>query len=144
MTEAQEVLKHWREAFNAHDEAGLRSVYGKDVVLEAPGDVRLEGREPTVDYAMTWLHAFPDAVLRIEDEIASDGWVVQRFVFDETHEDVLDGPIGVIPPTRRHVEGRGVQISRVEKGRIAEDHLYFDQMQVLTQLGIAAQETASA
>jgi steroid delta-isomerase-like uncharacterized protein len=143
MTEAQQVLKHWREAFNAHDEAGLRSVYREDVVLEAPGDIRLEGRDPTVDYAMNWLHAFPDAVIQVEDEIASDGWVVQRFVFEGTHDDVLTAPIGEIPPTRRHLTGRGVQISRVEQGRIAEDHLYFDQMQVLTQLGLTPEAAIS-
>jgi steroid delta-isomerase-like uncharacterized protein len=139
MTKAQQVVGKWREAFNAHDETALRSLYGEDVVLEAPGEVRVEGRDATVDYAMNWLRAFPDAVIHVEDEIASDGWVVQRFVFEGTHADVLAGPTGEIPPTQKHLIGRGVQISRVEEGRIAEDHLYFDQMQVLTQLGLTAQ-----
>jgi steroid delta-isomerase-like uncharacterized protein len=143
MSDAQHVLERWRAAFNAHDEDGLRSLYDDDVVLEAPGDVRVEGRDPAIDYAMNWLDAFPDAVFHVEDEIATDGWVVQRFTFEGTHLGTLLGSIGEIPPTRRRLRGRGVQISRVAEGHIAEDHLYFDQMQLFSQLGLVAQHADS-
>jgi hypothetical protein len=34
------------------------------------------------------------------------------------------------------LRGRGVQILRVEGGTVADTRLYFDQVQVLTQLGL--------
>ncbi|HKI92984.1 MAG TPA: ester cyclase [Gaiellaceae bacterium] len=136
MTRSQDVVDRWLEAFNAHDEGGMRSVYADDVIFEAPGEIRLEGTDATVEYALGWLRAFPDAEMRIESQLEADGWIVQRFVFEGTHEDTLAAPTGDIPATNRHMAGRGAQIIRVEDGKVAEDYLYFDQVQVLTQLGL--------
>ena len=136
MTRSQDVVDRWLEAFNTHDEAGMRSVYADDVIFEAPGEIRLEGTDATVEYALGWLRAFPDAEMRIESQIEADGWIVQRFVFEGTHEDTLAAPTGDIPATHRHMAGRGAQIIRVEDGKVVEDHLYFDQVQMLTQLGL--------
>jgi steroid delta-isomerase-like uncharacterized protein len=142
MTRAREVAHRWLEAFNAHDPDELLAISTDEAVLEAPGEIRLEGRDAVVGYALSWLEAFPDAEIAVDQEIALDGWVVQRFAFEGTHADTLTGPMGDIPPTNRHLTGRGAQLMRVEGDRIAETHLYFDQFQVLTQLGLVA-ETAS-
>jgi steroid delta-isomerase-like uncharacterized protein len=136
VTGPQQIMGRWLEAFNAHDEEGIRSTYAEDVLFEAPGDVRLEGADAIVEYAMTWLRAFPDARMRIETEVADGEWVVQRFLFEGTHEDVLAAPTGQIPATGRRLAGRGVEVARVQGGEITEDYLYFDQVQVLTQLGL--------
>jgi len=133
---AKQVIGAWSEAFNAHDEERMRALCAEDMILEAPGDVRVEGRDAAVGYAMSWLRAFPDAQLRIEDEFTDGAWAVQRFVFEGTHEDTLAGPAGEIPATHRRLSGRTVEIVRVEDGKIAESHLYFDQMQILMQLGL--------
>jgi steroid delta-isomerase-like uncharacterized protein len=139
MAKAQEVANRWVEAFNAHDADGLRFVSTDDAVLEAPGDIRLEGRDAVVDYALNWLDAFPDGEMAIDHVIAADGWIVQQFAFEGTQSDTLAGPMGDIPPTNRHLVGRGAQFMRIEGDRIAETHLYFDQLQVLTQLGRVAE-----
>jgi steroid delta-isomerase-like uncharacterized protein len=136
VTGPQQIMGRWLAAFNAHDEEGIRSTYAEDALFEAPGDVRLEGADAIVEYAMTWLRAFPDARMRIETEVADGEWVVQRFLFEGTHEDVLAAPTGRIPATGRHLVGRGVEVTRVQGGEITEDYLYFDQVQVLTQLGL--------
>jgi steroid delta-isomerase-like uncharacterized protein len=136
VTAPQEIVGRWREAFNAHDEAGIRSAYADDVIFEAPGDIRMVGAGPTVEYAMNWLRAFPDATMQVETEVVDREWVVQRFLFEGTHENALEGPTGDIPATGRRLVGRGVQVTRVEDGQIAEDYLYFDQVQVLMQLGL--------
>jgi steroid delta-isomerase-like uncharacterized protein len=135
VTRPQQIAERWLEAFNAHDEEALRAPYADDAILEAPGDVRLEGADATVEYAMTWLRAFPDARIKIETGIAQGEWVVQRFLFEGTHEGVLPGPMGDIGPTGRQLVGRGVQVIRIQGGEITENYLYFDQVQVLTQLG---------
>jgi len=139
VTKEQEVARRWNEAFNAHDEDGIRALYDDHALLEAPGDVRLEGADAIVEYAMSWLRAFPDAKMRIETEIANDQWVVQRFEFKGTHGDTLVGPTGEISATNRRITGRGVEIIRVEGGKITEDYLYFDQVDVLTQLGLMSE-----
>ena len=136
MADAREVAASGLEAFNAHDENRLRSVYAHHVIFEAPGDIRLEGADATVEHAMAWLRAFPDARLTLWNEVAEGDWVAQRFLFEGTHEETLVGPTGEIPATNRQVRVRGVEFVRVEKGQIVEEYLCFDQAEVLTQLGL--------
>jgi steroid delta-isomerase-like uncharacterized protein len=136
MASAQEVAAKFVEAFNAHDEARLRELNSENAVFEAPGDVRVEGREAATQYAMAWLNAFPDARLNVHNELVSGDWVVQEFTFEGTHEGTLSSPAGEIPATGKRLNGRGVQLVRIEGDAAAETKLYFDQVQVMTQLGL--------
>jgi steroid delta-isomerase-like uncharacterized protein len=136
VADSRQISALWLQALNAHDADRLRSLYADDAVFEAPGDVRLEGPDAIVEYAMGWLHAFPDAQFRIETEVVDGEWIAQRFTFEGTHEDTLPGPLGDIPPTHRRLVGRGSEIVRIDDGKLVEDYLYFDQMQVLTELGL--------
>ena len=136
MADAREVGAAFVAAFNAHDEEKLRGLNAENAVLEAPGDVRVEGKEPTTQYAMAWLRAFPDATITVSNELASGDWVAQEFTFEGTHEDTLSSPGGEIPATHRHLKGRGVQVFRIEGDTVADTRLYFDQVQIMTQLGL--------
>jgi steroid delta-isomerase-like uncharacterized protein len=107
-----------------------------DVVFEAPGDVKLVGPDATTEYAMAWLRPFPDARITVHNSFVADDWSVQEFTFEGTHDETLVGPAGEIPATHRRLSGRGVQIIRAQDGKIADVRLYFDQVQVLTQLGV--------
>jgi steroid delta-isomerase-like uncharacterized protein len=136
MARPQEIVERWLAAFNAHDEEGLRRWYSDDATFEAPGDVRLQGADATADYAMAWLRAFPDAEMQIETRVAEGEWVAERFLFEGTHDGVLASAAGDLPPTGRRLVGRGAQVTRVEGDEITEGYLYFDQMEVLAQLGL--------
>jgi steroid delta-isomerase-like uncharacterized protein len=136
MAKARQVVAASLEAFNAHDEERIRSLYADNVVFEAPGEIRRKGVDAAVEYAMGWLRAFPDAQIEVITEVANGDWVAHRFVFEGTHEETLVGPEGEIPATHRRLTVHGVEFARVEDGQIAEDYLCFDQAQVLTQLGL--------
>jgi len=133
MADARQVGQRFIEAFNAHDEQRIRELNGDNAVFEAPGDVKVEGRDAATEYAMAWLRAFPDARITVHNELADGDWVVQEFTFTGTHDGTLDSPAGEIPATRN---GRGVQIFRVQGNTVADTRLYFDQVQVMTQLGL--------
>ena len=52
---------------------------------------------------------------------------------------IIIGPppaLGNIPPTNRTVTARGAQLQRIENGAIAEEHVHFDQLGILMQLGL--------
>jgi len=136
MADTKQVLDEAVAAFNAHDEPRFRAVYADNAVFEAPGDVRLEDGDSVAGYAMAWLNAFPDAQLKIHKEIIAGEWGVHQFTFEGTHEDTLSGPTGDIPATHKRLIGRGVEVLRVVDGKVTEDYLYFDQVQVMTQLGL--------
>ena len=143
MATAQEVGQQFVDAFNAHDEAKIRELNAENAVVEAPGDVRVEGRDAATEYAMTWLRAFPDSRITVKNEFVAGEWVTQEFAFEGTHENTLPSPAGDIPATHKRLNGRGVQIFRIEGDNVVDTRLYFDQIQVLTQLGLM-QEPATA
>ena len=136
MGDAQRVGAQFVSAFNAHDEEAMRRLNADNATFEAPGDVRLTGRDAATEYAMSWLRAFPDATLSVHNEFAAGDWVAQEFTFEGTHDETLSTPAGEIPATHRRLSGRGVQIFRVAGGELVDIRLYFDQVQVLTQLGL--------
>jgi predicted ester cyclase len=140
MGDARRVAEAFVDAFNAHDESRIRELMAGDVGFEAPGDVRLQGPE----YAMAWLRAFPDARLTVHNTVAACDWEVAEFSFEGTHEDTLVGAAGEIPATHRRLVGRGTQITRAAGGALADIRLYFDQVQVLTQLGLMPEPAATA
>jgi predicted ester cyclase len=136
MADTREIASQFVDAFNAHDEERIRALNAENGVIEAPGDVRLEGRDAVTAYAMAWLNAFSDSRIVVHSDIAEGDWIAQRFTFEGTHDGVLASPVGEIPPTQRRLAGRGVQVLRIEGDAVVETQLYFDQVQVMTQLGL--------
>jgi hypothetical protein len=53
-----------------------------------------------------------------------------------THTAPLDSPTGPISPTYKKVVSYGVQLLRIDGGKIAETRIYFDQLDQLSQLGL--------
>jgi predicted ester cyclase len=143
VADPRQVGTKFVDAFNAHDEDRIRELNAENVVFEAPGDVHVEGRDAATDYAMAWLRAFTDARLTVNHELADGTWVVQEFAFEGTHDGTLSSPAGDIPPTNRRLNGRGVQIFKVDGDVVTDTRLYFDQVQVLTQLGLMPEPAAA-
>jgi predicted ester cyclase len=135
-TDLKILAARFNQAFNAHDEKSLGSVIASNATFTAPGDVRLEGKEALLAYTYGWLKAFPDAKINVTHEIVSGPWVVQEFIFEGTHTAPLTGPMGTIQATNRKVSGRSVSISRYENELQVEARLYFDMVQLLSQLGV--------
>jgi steroid delta-isomerase-like uncharacterized protein len=143
MADPREVGAKFVEAFNAHDEDRIRELNGENVVFDAPGDVHIEGRDAATEYALSWVRAFPDARLTVKNELVTGDWVAQEFTFEGTHEGTLSSPAGDVPATHKRLNGRGVQIFKVEGDVVTDTRLYYDQVQVMTQLGLMPELTAS-
>src|SRR5690349_13006726 len=136
MSDSRSAFDAWIEAFNAHDEAAIRGVTADDCTFEGPGGVRLEGGDAVSGYAMVWLNAFSDAKLHVDQVLVDGDWVSNTGVFKGTHDGTLASPDGDVPATGRTLEGRCSQFVRFADGKAVEEHLYFDQIDVMTQLGL--------
>ncbi|MCA1680368.1 MAG: ester cyclase, partial [Actinobacteria bacterium] len=86
MAEARKIAAEFVDVFNAHDEDRIRALNTDSAIIEAPGEIRLEGQEAVTAYAMNWLNAFSDARVTVQTEIAEGDWVAQRFTFEGTHD----------------------------------------------------------
>ena len=135
MADVKDSAARFIRAFNAHDETAMRDLNHPSGTFEAPGGIQLRGKEAT-SYAAAWLKACPDAKLTVRNELISGQWVVEEATFEGTHEGPLDGPAGTIPATGRKLVVKAVLITRYENDLAIESRVSFDQVDVLTQLGV--------
>jgi predicted ester cyclase len=136
MAEAKDTAVKFVAAFNAHDERALLSLHAANIKFEAPGGVHLNNTADATAYALRWLKGFPNGKMTVRNEIVSGPWVIQEITMEGTHSGPLEGPMGIVPPTHKKVASKGVQILRVENGQIAEAHVYYDQLDYMSQLGL--------
>ena len=65
-----------------------------------------------------------------------DNVAVEEGTFIGTHNGVLHGPMGDVPPTGRPVEVDYIQVLRLSDGKHASFNLMFDRLMMLEQLGL--------
>ena len=58
-------------------------------------------------------------------------------VFTGTHTGILRTPNGDVPPTARPVKMRWMSMYEIGGEELISEHLYFDQSEFMTQLGLA-------
>ncbi len=137
MTETKDTAARFVTAFNAHDEKTLNELHASDVSSSAR---QAASRPPTRTRqrptATRWLKGFPNGKMTVRNEIVSAPWIVQEVTMEGTNTGPLEGPIGTIQPTHKHVVGKGVQVLKIENGKITEARIYFDMVDQLTQLGL--------
>jgi predicted ester cyclase len=143
MTDVKDSAARFIKAFNAHDEDAMRVLTHPNATFAAPGDVHLRGIEST-GYAIKWLKACPDGKLTVKNELVSDQWVVQEVIFEGTNQNPMDSPVGMIPATGKRLAVKAVLITRYESDLALETRVYFDQLDVLTQLGAMPTLAAAA
>ena len=67
---------------------------------------------------------------------AGDDQIVDEMLIAFTHDRVIDCILPGVAPTGRKIEDPAVAIVRFEGGKVAREHLYWDQGSVLVQAGL--------
>jgi predicted ester cyclase len=134
MGEALEAARRADDAFNAHDVEARMAVNTDDSELVMPGGMRLRGREQA-DVLRAFWQALPDATITWKTHVESGSAIAGEGVLSGTHRGPFRTPQGEIPPSGREVALPYAFVRRVEGGKIASEHLYFDQLDFLQQLG---------
>jgi predicted SnoaL-like aldol condensation-catalyzing enzyme len=119
-TEAENVAiaRQWHEeVFNNGNPAALQDILGPTVAHHAAGGYP-DGMQPGEVAAMMddFLAAFPDLRITLDDLIVEDDTVVERYTATGTQS----GPLGELSATGRTVTWTGINIFRIECGRIVE------------------------
>jgi carboxymethylenebutenolidase len=100
-----------------HDE--LREFYSKHFIPQMPADTSMTPVSRTI------------GVDRIVDEM----------VFEFTHTSKMDWMLPGVEPTGKHVRVALVVIVHFRNGKLAHEHIYWDQASVLAQLGLIDSQT---
>jgi steroid delta-isomerase-like uncharacterized protein len=141
---AREAFEKGTATFNAHDIDGFTQVLADDVAFTAPGGVRGEGKAAWAAFFGSWFAAFPDGHVEVQAVHIIDDVAVEEGTLTGTHNGVLHGPMGDIPPTGRSVEVEYIQVLRFRDGKHVSFHLMFDQLMMLEQLGLVPTPAAAA
>lgn len=78
----------------------------------------------------------PDVEMISVSQTIGDDQIVDELVIRFTHTMVIEWMLPGIPPTGKRVEMAVAVIVKVEGGKIAHEHIYWDQACVLVQLGL--------
>ena len=78
----------------------------------------------------------PDTKLTPISRTVGEDQLVDEMIFSFTHTLEMPWMLPGIPPTNRYVEVALVAIVRFRDGKLAHEHIYWDQASVLKQIGL--------
>jgi predicted ester cyclase len=136
MATAKDALERHFTTWNARDRDGWLSLIDSNWELVGPGGMTGTGRPAAEQFWSLWYDAFPAHRLDVVQEIAEDNTVVFEAFFDGTHTGPLNLPTGTVPPTGKHVRIPYVLIATAREDRFSRFVFYYDQVEVMTQLGL--------
>jgi steroid delta-isomerase-like uncharacterized protein len=134
MADPMEVARRHDEAFNAQDSEARMAIEAPDVEAVLPGGLVLRGSEQTLAVVRAFWEALPDATIVAQNHFAAGGTVVAEGTLTGTHTGTFRSPQGDIPASGNPVRVRYAPVKRSRDGKVAEEHLYFDQLEFLQQI----------
>jgi steroid delta-isomerase-like uncharacterized protein len=143
-SDSRALVSRFYEDFDSGDIDAAVSLFADELETTDPGMGTVHGLPPFREYLETLKRAMPDARAVIEQTYAAGDTVIAEGRFVGTHTGPLAGPDGDTPPTGARVDLRFADVSRVEGGKIVSYHTYYDQLGLLTQLGLMSPGEAEA
>jgi steroid delta-isomerase-like uncharacterized protein len=132
------IVREHMDSENRHEfDATLDTFEHPRYELIATGDV-YDGPEEVSAYFEESRRAFPDQRNELVSLHHSDDAVIVEAIIRGTHK----GPLRSLPPTGREWESRILAMFLFEEDKLVCERVYFDQLTVLEQLGIARDPTS--
>src|SRR2546425_11453765 len=138
------LLDAGNKALNDHDVERFLSLHLPSIISRDPQNTEgAKGREAVRAGIEPMFKAFPDFRVVPERSFGQGDWIVEEGVGLGTHKGPLEAPgAPPIPATNRPVRLPYAFIAKVDGGKFAETHLYFDVAGMMTQLGLRPQPPA--
>lgn len=137
MGTAAQVVRRELEAFNSHDPQQVLEMWSPECEKVMPG-AHLRGPEEVAGYYGAFWAAFPDARLEVTSLVEEGARVAVQVRITGTHEGTLPTPGGDIPATGRRLDLPSGGEYQVEGDVVLGCQFYFDRLELLEQLGVAA------
>ena len=126
------VVRRWIETFNnPYTPQTEVDVLTPGYVAHAPGLPGPLDLEAWSQFTATFVEAFPDLRLTVEDIFSEGDMVAARVAFRGTHRGEFQG----IPPTGKEVAFSSIEIDRMVDGKVAEHWFEMDLLGLMQQLG---------
>jgi predicted ester cyclase len=133
-----ESIQRTVDALNSGDaDAFAREFSDAAVLIDPVSPEPIVGREGVRRDVEGFFEAFPDLQAKLGRVLVSGQEAAFEIAFRGTHTGPLEGPGGAIPPTGKRIDmGVGIFSRCGDDGHFVESHRYYDQLALLTQLGL--------
>src|SRR5881227_577862 len=136
--------EHMRHEFATRDtEATLATMVDDAYVNHIPVLTGGHGKAALRDfYSKRFIPTMPpDTTLTPVSRTLGDEQLVDEMIFSFTHTQQMPWMLPGVAPTNRRVEVPLVAIVRFRDGKVAHEHIYWDQASVLKQIGLLTDES---
>ena len=128
------LVNRFTEALNSADWNVLDELLTEDFHrnCQATPDVKVKTREEFINLQKSFISSMPDQKI-VNEMLISEGNLVAAY---STYSGTLTGPMGNFPATGKSMSMKFVSFFRVENNKIAEIWVEWDNINMLSQLGL--------
>jgi len=135
--DATDIIRAAYDDWNNKDKTSFLSYFTESSEITTSGGLVLRGLAGAEMFWDGWQIPFPDNHLTIRALFGSGEQVAVEGIFGGTHTGPLLAPDGSeIPATGKHVSAPYADFFMVHDDKIAINHLYYDQLELLIQLSL--------
>ena len=135
MASSVEIHRAAHDAFNERDWERMRSLMAETIAYgDRPRGLELGSLDEFLGWLREWATGMSDARVSEPDYLEAGEYSVCRFMGRGTN----DGPMGPGKAvTGKRMDMPFCEILRVQEGRVVSGEIFYDQLTMLTQLGLA-------
>jgi steroid delta-isomerase-like uncharacterized protein len=128
------VRRVMEEVWNKGNFAVLDELLADNYVTHGPLIGDANGRSAAKNEATMYRTAYPDLILTIDEIVSAGDRVLVRWTGRGTHKGSFMG----VAPTNRKGVVHGMTLSRLQGGKIVEEHTTFDTLALFQSMGLVA------
>lgn len=137
MGQARELMDRATAAVLAGELEALRDIYADDMVATTPDEGTLNGIDAFLEWNGSFIASFSDRSYEAHRGFETEDCAIDQGYFVATHTKDLALPGGqTLPATGKQIRLRAVDLATVRDGKIVQHDFYYDQLDMLTQLGM--------
>lgn len=137
MGQARELMDRSTAAILSGELEALRDIYADDVVATTPDEGTLNGIDAYLEWNRSFIASFSDRSFESQRGFETEDCAIDQGYFVATHTEDLALPGGQsLPASGKQIRVRAVDLATVRDGKIVQHDFYFDQLDMLTQLGM--------
>lgn len=144
MSEAKQITERLIEVWNKHDKNAWLAATADDARLTGVGGFSASGKAGAEQFFAMWNDSFPDNKVTARRIVSEGDVAVLHATFTGTHAGPLQAPSGTIPATGKKVSNDFIGVITYSGGKVKESYTLFDQMELLTQLGVVPSPAGAA
>lgn len=131
-TDSERVVTEYVRIINNRKFSDVSNVLAESFAMTGPMTGTVEGRENVTEHFQGLLAGFSDFHIQVHEVLSGGDLVMSESTLSGTHDGEFDG----IPPTQQEFEVPEMARFIVKDGKIQEERTYYDQHDLLDQLGL--------